>query len=527
MQFNSRMRRGSAVIATALAAALVITGCSGGGSGDGDESADVAIQFVGPPLAGLNPAATGGTTSAYVYAVPAYSTLMSQLSDGSIVGDLATEWGYPEGDNLTFDITLRDDAVFSDGEAVDAEAVKKSLEYVRDGGFYLSNRFSAFEDIAVVDDYSLSITLSQPVASLPFVLSASGGAGFIISPAAIDDPDSLGNATAGSGPYIYNAAESIIDTTYVYEANPDYYNQDAIKAETITVQVISDPNTAVSALQTGQVDAVQGRATTAPAAESAGLDIYSVGGSVHGIGLIDRDGEVVPALGDPLVRQAINMAIDRESITEAILPGGYGTPTEQILAEGQPGHDPELDGRYAFDQDAAMDLLAEAGYADGFEFTLLCSETVGNCPAAEAVAGDLDRIGITVIIEAVGVSTGAFDEKVASGQYGAAMQRLRTVASEFGPLLLPEVGGSANPFKSEDAELTELYTAAVAETDADAQAAAWQAVSERVVELAWFAPLYVQKNIYFVSPDLEGFNVTNENDLFSAFDPTGENSWTK
>ncbi|GGD28521.1 peptide ABC transporter substrate-binding protein [Microbacterium faecale] len=524
---RNKVLRGFALVVT-LSAALAASGCGAGGSeGQTAEATDITFQFAGPPLSGLNPAATGGTTSAYAYATPAYSTLLSQRVTGEIVGDLATEWGYPEGDNLRFDITLRDDATFADGGEVDAAAVQKSLEYVRDGNFYLSSRFAAFENIEVTGDYALTIELSEPVANLPFVLTASGGAGFIISPDAIDDPDSLENATSGSGPYVYSPEKSVIDTTYVYERNPDYYNPDAIKADTLTVQVMNESSTILAALQTGQIDVAQGSSMTADAAASAGFGVEQVGGSVHGIGLLDRSGEIVPALGDVRVRQAINMALDREAITESMLPGGYGVPTEQILAEGQPGYDPDLVGRYAHDVDAAKDLLAEAGYADGFEMTLICAETVGNCTSAEAVMGDLTNVGISVNLETVAVSTSAFDEKVASREYPAAMQRMRTVASEFAPLLLEDVGGSANPFQSEDDQIAQLWREATDAIDPDAQAEAYRALSERVVEEAWFAPLYVQSTVYYVNPEIEGFLVTDENSLYSPIDVEGEYTWSK
>lgn len=525
---RSRRRRLGAAAAAALTAILVISGCSSEAEpSDVAEPVDIAFQFIGPPLAGLNPAKTGGTNSASAFNVPAYSTLTHVRPDGSIVGDLATDWGYPEGDNLTFNVTLRDDAEFAAGGKVDAEAVKNSLEYTRDAGGYLSNRFANFESIEVVDEFALSIKLSAPIANLPFVLSPAGGAGFIISPEGLADPDALDNATAGSGPYVYNPDKSIIDTTYVFEKNPNYYNLDAVKADTLTVQIISDPNTAVSAIQTGQVSVVSGGATTAPAAESAGMDIYAVGGSGVSVGIIDRDGEVVPAFGDVRVRQAINFAIDREALVNAMLPGGYGAVSEQLLGVGQPGYNADLVGTYAYDPDKARALLAEAGYADGFSFDLICSENQGFCPAAEAVAGDLAKVGIDVTVEKVGVSTAAFDEKVASREYGAAMQRLRTVASEFAPLLLPDAGGSSNPFQSEDPEITRLWNEALAETDPAKQAELWAEMNARTTELAWFAPLYIAKAVYFVDPDLKGFLVTDENWIYNPFDPAGEYTWTK
>lgn len=523
---RTKMGRGLALV-IAIGAAIGLSGCGTSGEPETPSSEGITFQFAGPPLSGLNPAATGGTTSAYAYAVPAYSTILSQRVTGDIVGDLATDWGYPEGDNLRFDITLRDDATFTDGSSVDAAAVKKSLEYVRDGNFYLSTRFAAFENIEITGEYALSIQLSEPVANLPFVLTASGGAGFIIHPDAIDNPDSLENGTNGSGPYVYSADESVIDTTYVYEKNPDYYNPDAVKAESLTVQVMNDSSTVLAAMQTGQIDVAQGSALTAEAAKSAGIDVYQVGGSVHGFGIVDREGEVVPALGDVKVRKAINLALNREAITESMLPGGFGVPTEQILAEGQAGYDPSLVGTYEYDVDAAKALLEEAGYGDGFEMTLICAKTVGNCTSAEAVAGDLSKIGITVNLETIAVSTAAFDEKVASGEFPAAMQRMRTVASEFAPLILPNIGGSSNPFHSEDDEISRLWQEATAEIDPEAQAETYRELSARVVELAWFAPLYVQSNVYYASPEVDGFTVTDENALYSPIDVEGEYTWSK
>lgn len=521
---RTQVTRGLALV---IASVIGLSGCGGSSDAASSGSAGITFQFAGPPLSGLNPAATGGTTSAYAYAVPAYSTILSQRVTGEIVGDLATDWGYPESDNLRFDITLREDATFTDDTAVDAEAVKKSLEYVRDGNFYLSSRFAAFENIEVTEEYALSIHLSEPVADLPFVLTASGGAGFIINPDAIDDPESLENGTAGSGPYVYSAEKSVIDTTYVYEKNPDYYNPDAVKAESLTVQVMNDSSTVLAALQTGQIDVAQGSALTADAAKGAGFDVFQVGGSVYGVGLNDREGEVVPALGNVKVRQAINMALDRDAITESMLPGGFGVPTDQILAKGQPGYDPSLAGHYDYDVEAARDLLEEAGYADGFEMTLICAKTVGTCTSAEAVAGDLSDIGIAVHLEAVSVSTAAFDEKVASKKFPAAMLRLRTVASEFEPLIIPDVGGSANPFQSSNDGISQLWQEATEEVDPEAQDAIYRELSAAVVEQAWFAPLYVQSNIYYASPDVSGFTVTDENALYSPIDVEGEYTWSK
>src|SRR5690606_8096521 len=132
---------------------------------------------------------------------------------GTPAGALATEWAYVGEDNTGLELTIREGVVFSDGEKLDAEAVKKSLEYTRDGGFYPSVQLAAFEDIEVTGDYTLSISFSKPVPNALNILSQNG-VGYIISPAALENPDSLDTETYGAGAYVLNTAETVVGSTY-------------------------------------------------------------------------------------------------------------------------------------------------------------------------------------------------------------------------------------------------------------------------------------------------------------------------
>ena len=95
-----------------------------------------------------------------------------------------------------------------------------------------------------------------------------------------------------------------------------------------------------------------------------------------GLTLVDRDGSMGTPLGEVDVRQAINHAFDREAILEGIA-GGHGTVTTQVFRADSPGFDPALDEAYPYDPETAKELLAEAGYADGFTLDMPTTAALG------------------------------------------------------------------------------------------------------------------------------------------------------
>lgn len=524
-----RRTRSGAIAAAVLVLGLGLAGCTPAGDGgdgeDGGRTESMTVQFVGPPLFGMNPAKTGGGTS-ILYASAAYDSLFFVEPDGTYSGDLATEWEYVGDDNLAFEMTIREGVVFSDGEELDAEAVKKSLEYTRDGGFFPSVQLASFENIEVTGDYTLRIDFSKPVPNAPGILSQNG-VGFIISPAAIDTPDILDTETAGAGPYILNTDETVVGSTYVFDRNETYWNPDAVKVERLIVQAINDPNTILSSIQTGQISISLGNVATAAAAEQAGLEVYQVGGVTHMVTLFDRDGVLVPALADERVRQALNHAVDREGITMA-MAGDYGTANGQLVIPGGLGYDEAIDEMYPYDPDLALELLADAGYADGFDLSITCSTLVGSCPTAEAVASDLGKVGVRVTIDEVTGEVQGFDDKLRSATVPAAMQTagrdFERTAALFG---MPSPNPvSNNPFQTADDEISELYDSAVRVSDRAEQGEIWAQTNARMMELAWFVPLFVRSDLYYTQSNVGGFEVTNGNPVYTPVDPVdGSSSW--
>src|SRR5690606_2885844 len=186
-----------------------------------------------------------------------------------------------------------------------------------------------------------------------------------------------------------------------YTLNPNYWNPDAQMWDRVVVEIISDPNAVLNAASTGQIDFGLGSPLFAEAAEAAGLTVVTAPFYNWELRLHDAEGEVNPALADPRVREAIGLAIDRESIVSA-LGGEYMAPSDQFVVEGLEGYNADIG--WEFDLERAEDLMAEAGYADGFTMSVVDSSLQDNqSQIAQAVANALAAIDIDVdlVVDAV------------------------------------------------------------------------------------------------------------------------------
>jgi peptide/nickel transport system substrate-binding protein len=201
-----------------------------------------------------------------------------------------------------------------------------------------------------------------------------------------------------------------------------------------------------------------------------------------GISLLDRGGKLSKPLGDVRVRQAINYALDRQAVTTAIF-GEWAIPTTQTL-NGE-GYQESLDSYYAYDVEKAKQLMAEAGYADGFELPVVSTSFFSGDQMVQAIAGQLAEIGITLKI----------DSKSDVNEYVTVMSSGEAPASWIGfgslPMFIegPQLfmpNALFNPFHTESPELTDLYAKLAIASDADRKSISEQ-IETYLVEQAWFA----------------------------------------
>jgi peptide/nickel transport system substrate-binding protein len=437
----------------------------------------------------------------------AYAPLIQTSSDGTVRPSLATEWGYVGEGNTVFEFSLRENVKFADGGDLTADAVVKHFDYVKNAGGQLAASMASFDKMEAVGPLQVRITLSEPNPELIYLLAQSGvGITQVISPDGLADTDKLGTETHGAGPYVLDAAATVTGDTYVYNPNPNYWDPENIHWDKVTIKVIPNINSVLNALITGQADFAQGDFTTAAAAKEAGLTTHFVPQVFQGIALNDRDGTMLPALGDIRVRQAINYALDRDAITEALL-GDTGIPTTQTV--NGIGYVPELDNYYPYDPDKARALLAEAGYPDGLQIPTLSTPFASGDLVTQAIAGQLAEVGIELVVESK-ADANEFFNLMATAEYPVAWIGFGSMPMYLEGINLFMPGALFNPFRTEDDQITELYSKLSVAPAEDIEDIAQQ-IETRLVELAWFAPVAWVPLGQYASTKLDTEAVTTTN----------------
>jgi ABC-type transport system substrate-binding protein len=492
-------------------ALLAISACGGSkqpattpaGSAKAGDTLTIAIQA--PPNS-LNPATVDNAFTTYT--LLAYESLVYQASDGSLQPGLAKSWQYVGAGNKQLDLTLRTGVKFSDGDPVTAEAVKASLDYSLKALGPQAPLLAGVTSIDVTGPASLSIKLSAPNPLVPQILTQYYGIGQIISPQGLRAAANLtvAHPSAGAGPYVFDPGTSVAGDHYTYNARSDYFEPSRQHYKKVVVRVIANPQAVVNALKTHQVDIVAGGDTTsASQATAAGLQIVSMPFVWQGLNLIDRGGEVSKPLGDVRVRQAINYAIDRKTVANAVL-GKYGVPSVETVVEGAGGYSTKAAGSYPYDPEKAKQLLADAGYQDGFTLPVLSVKFGGIDTMAQALAGQLAKVGIKVDL------TTAPDAQTYVTQSTSRKFPVVVVAYGAGPMYLVGAGlflptaAVFNGFKTNSSELVALYTKAAAAAPPERAAIDIQ-MQEYLVQNAWFAPVAFSPVLYFARPDLGGLKV--------------------
>jgi len=300
-------------------------------------------------------------------------------------------------DDTTWQFTLVEGATFHDGTPVNAEAAVFTFERAAQDTIGESAIVQSlatqigYVSSSAVDDLTVEVKTNKPAAIFPALLTSFE----IIPPSVYEDTsaDNLANVAqkpVGSGPYKF--VEWVRDDHITLEANPDYWGKKP-SIKTVTFRPVPELSARVIALQNGEAQIIVNVAPdVVPQLESGdNTRISSVtGGRNIFVGIrCDK-----PPFDDVRVRQAINYAVDFESIKVALL-GGFGERSSTIV--NPPNVNPDLEA-YPYDPDRAKELLAEAGLADGFEITMDApsGRYIKDAEMAQAIAQNLEDIGITV-----------------------------------------------------------------------------------------------------------------------------------
>lgn len=487
-------KRTLGALALGLAASLALTACAGGGEETPAHDDTLRIGTMTKPTS-LDPIDAIGGAMPYFQAV--YDTLILRAPDGSFEPMLATEWSYND-DQTVLSLTLRDDIAFDDGTAFDGAAAVANLERFRDGGG-ANAAYLAGTEIAMVDDTHITITLPAPDPGLEFYLS--DAAGLMANPTKFDTEDALVTTPDGTGPYVLDTADTAIGTTWAYDRRDDYWGEES-DFSTLTISAFDNENAIVNGLKTRQLDSalVQTADQQLAAEQDTSLTAQDVLFDFQGVLLFDRGGALTPALADPKVRQALNFAVDRETLL-SVVRDGRGEVTSQVWGVDTEGYDETLDDYYAYNPEKAKELLAEAGYADGFEIVLPRLTTIVTDNIATALSTDFAAVGVTLTWQDVDNST-ALKQIFVDREFSAMVMNMGQSSSDwivYSSLIAP---GTFNFFGTTD-ETVQTLSAEARALPADQAADTYAALNTHIVEDAWFLPFYRMTYKLITVPGIE------------------------
>ena len=316
-------------------------------------------------------------------------------------------------DGLTYTFKLRPGVKFSNGRELVASDVKYSIERAVNpktqgpgAGFFgaivgqpemAAGTTETMSGIETPDDHTVVFKLSRPDATFLHVL-AINFASIVPKEAVEAAAGDFGKKPVGSGAFILK--DWTIGQKLEFVRNPDYYVQNVPHIDSFTVEVGQEPLVALLRLQKGEVDIAGDGIPPAKFLEMSkgpdAADMIVDGDQLH-TGYITLNTKV-PPLDDVKVRQALNMAINKERLTRIV--NGRATPANQPLPPLMPGYDKSFTG-YAYDPEKAKALLAEAGHPDGFSTVLYSTNTDPQPRIAQAIQQDLAAIGVKAEIKAL------------------------------------------------------------------------------------------------------------------------------
>jgi len=483
----------------ALVTAVVLAACGstqGGGSGTdnpdastGRKAENAVVVGISQELDSLDPhnAEYAGTREVLFNM---FEGLVKATPTGDIEPAVASEYEVAEdGMNITF--KLRDGIKFSDGTAVTADDVKYSIE--RYAGIQgEESAFSDFKDIEILQDGSIKINLEKPNTEFIFELTCA------ILPASNDA--NINSNPIGTGPFKYS---DYVPGSHLDVVKNEYYWQEGKPyLDKVTFKVVTDMDMAVMELNAGTLDILQ--YLTADQVSAIGDNFNILEGNVNYVQGMFLNNAVEP-FNNVKVRQALYYAVDRDLINDMIFGGKSHIIGTNMIPGASKYYNADTEKTYTCDPEKAKQLLAEAGYPNGFEFTI----TVPNNYAphestAQIIVESLAAVGITAKINLVEFTTW-YSEVYVDRNYEATVVAVDGRLAPF-TFFIKNVSTGVNNFTNyNNPEFDAIYKKAVDSVDSDEKVKYYKQLQTILAEDA--ASIYVQdpSNLVAVNSQLEGY----------------------
>lgn len=412
-----RIAHGTRLVALVIAATMIAAACGGsdsesgdGGTTDDTDFADVVVEDDGQPTSGgtlvyalasesdgwdptSNRWATDGTQAALTF----YDALTAYAADGSVEPFLA-ESIEPNTDFTEWTITLRPDVTFHDGTALDAGAVKRSLDAIRTAAL-TKPALVLIDAIETPDDRTVVVRMTSPWAAFPVALT--GQAGVVPAPSQLDSPDPTANPI-GTGPFRF--VEWVPDNRLVVERNADYWLDDEDGnplpyLDRIEFRPVPDAASRVNGIRSGDFDMTH--TVDVPAikqfrelASAGNLQYFEQRGNTE-VAFVMLN-VVVPPFDNPQARRIMALATDRQAYVDVIAQG-ENEVADSVFRPTSPWY---ADTGYPDYDLAAAQAEVEAYEAENgpLQFTLKIGSTAEAKQAGEFLKQMWEQAGLQVDI---------------------------------------------------------------------------------------------------------------------------------
>ena len=537
---SSKLKKLCAVVLAATLATSLFIGCGDKTTSNGSSSgSNQNLVFnLGEDPETMDPT-LNNSSGAGTMILNAFEGLMV-LDENDKPKEAAAESYEISEDGLVYTFKLRQDGKWSDGEPVVADNFKYSwlraldkataaeyayqLYYIKNAEKYYNGEATADElGINVIDDYTLEVTLEAPTTYFPQLLAFPTYAPLredIVSA----DPE--GWATKPET-YVTNGAFKLVQwdmkDQLVFEKNENYWNKDSIKLDKLTFKLVTDDTTAYSELQAGNFDVVNSVPTNEiEPGQEAGLVHVSpkLGTYYFGINVGKQDDmaeDVKTALSNKLVRQAINLAIDRQEIIDNVgkaeqvaaysfVPEGIYNPDGTEFADKEYYDPSDMDGNI----EKAKELLKEAGYENGEglpTIELMYNSEGAHKDICQIVQENLAKIGIN--IELANQEWAVFLNTRQQGGYEIARQGwIGDYSDPMTFLDLFVTGGGNNDSGYSNPEYDALIAAAKVETDPDKRKEQLREAEDILMDDMPILPIYYYTTVMGWNENVKGIQVS-------------------
>lgn len=453
-----------------------------------------------------------------------FDPLVRWTKDFEFEPRLATEW--EQVDDTTMRMTLRDDVTFHSGNRLTAEDVVWTIERLKQSPDY-KGIFEPIAEAEAIDETTVEIRTHEPyglmlnLATYIFPLDSAFYNGETDDGKDKSEIVKSGNSFAsrnlsGTGPFIVTERRQGVRVEM--ERFDDYWDEDSGNVDRIVITPISENASRVAALLSQDVDFIDAVPPNDMdrVREADGVSMVEIPGTrIIGFQLNEETKE---PFQDARVRQAVDLAINQEGIVDRLMRG-FGTPAAQFSPEGYSGHNPDLTPRY--DVERALELMAEAGYEDGFEIDMIAPNNryVNDAQIAQAVANMLSRINIDVNLRTMPLAQywPEFDEResdMAMIGWHADTEDTANFFQYLASCIDTETGaGQYNYGNYCNEELDALVAEADAETDLDKRAEMLQEAERMLYEDVGYITLHWQDLAYAARDGIDIEPVLNALDM--------------